>query len=269
MINTLKMYEELSETMDSKSAKKIVEIMGRMYEELQNTVTKTGFKELKDEFTELKNIVKELSVTIGELAQAQKKTEVRIEELAQAQKKTEVRIEELAQAQKKTEIILQEVVKRQEKTEIILKEVVKQQDFTNKHLSGLGFILENEAYVFLPALIKRDFGITLKEDLCRKYLQDKKGSYLEVNITAKGTKDTKDIIIIGESKNQLSENLVDEFIRKKLKRFEGVFKEKIVPLIVTHMTSSPDVKEYALNKGIKVYYSYEFNKQKYQQLQHN
>ena len=255
VINTLKMYEELSETMDSKSAKKIVEIMGRMYEELQNTVTKTGFKELKDEFTELKNIVKELSVTIGELAQAQKKTEVRIEELAQAQKKTE--------------IILQEVVKRQEKTEIILKEVVKQQDFTNKHLSGLGFILENEAYVFLPALIKRDFGITLKEDLCRKYLQDKKGSYLEVNITAKGTKDTKDIIIIGESKNQLSENLVDEFIRKKLKRFEGVFKEKIVPLIVTHMTSSPDVKEYALNKGIKVYYSYEFNKQKYQQLQHN
>ncbi len=241
VINTLKMYEELSETMDSKSAKKIVEIMGRMYEELQNTVTKTGFKELKDEFTELKNIVKELSVTVGELAQAQKKTE----------------------------IILQEVVKRQEKTEIILKEVVKQQDFTNKHLSGLGFILENEAYVFLPALIKRDFGITLKEDLCRKYLQDKKGSYLEVNITAKGTKDTKDIIIIGESKNQLSENLVDEFIRKKLKRFEGVFKEKIVPLIVTHMTSSPDVKEYALNKGIKVYYSYEFNKQKYQQLQHN
>jgi len=262
MINTLKMYEELSETMDSKSAKKIVEIMGKMYEDLQNTVTKVEFKELKDEFGELKNVVKELSGTVRELAVAQQRTEKRVEELAVAQQRTEKRVEELAVAQK-------ELVVAQKKTELNVQELVKQQDFTNKHLSGLGFILENEAYVFLPALIKRDFGITLKEDLCRKYLQDKKGSYLEVNITAKGTKDTKDIIIIGESKNQLSENLVDEFIRKKLKRFEGVFKEKIVPLIVTHMTSSPDVKEYALNKGIKVYYSYEFNKQKYQQLQHN
>ncbi len=250
------MYEELSETMDSKSAKKIVEIMGKMYEDLQNTVTKVEFKELKDEFGELKNVVKELSGTVRELAVAQQRTEKRVEELAVAQQRTEKRVEELAVAQK-------ELVVAQKKTELNVQELVKQQDFTNKHLSGLGFILENEAYVFLPELIRRDLGITLKENLCRKYLRDKKGSSIEVNITGRGTRDNEDIIIIGESKNYLSEKLIDEFIRKKLKRFEGVFKETITPVIITHMISGPDVEEYALHKGIKIYYSYEFNEQKY------
>jgi len=79
MINTLKIYNELSKTMDSAAAKKIAEIVGMVYEELQNAITKVEFNELKD--------------VVKDLAEAQKRTEARVEELAEAQKRTEARAE--------------------------------------------------------------------------------------------------------------------------------------------------------------------------------
>jgi hypothetical protein len=67
-------------------------------------------------------------------------------------------------------------------------------------------------------------------------------------------------MIIGESKAQLSKNKIEEFLRKKLNRLEGVFQGELFPIIVTHMISQPDVEEFALTQGIKrVYYSYEFS----------
>ncbi|MEW6620127.1 MAG: hypothetical protein AB1422_12470 [bacterium] len=50
---------------------------------------------------------------------------------------------------------------------------------------------------------------------------------------------------------------VDEFIKKKLKRLKGVGKE-IFPILVTHMISEPDAEEYVKEKGITLYYSYDF-----------
>ena len=82
MINTLKIYHELSETMGEQSAKKLAEVIGAMYEDLLNTVTKKDFDGLKD-------IVKDL-------VDVQKRTEVKVEELAEAQKRTEVKVGELA-----------------------------------------------------------------------------------------------------------------------------------------------------------------------------
>jgi len=64
------------------------------------------------------------------------------------------------------------------------------------------------------------------------------------------------VIIVGEGKCQLSKNLVDEFIRKKIKRLEGVY-EEIFPLIVTYMISEPDVETYLKEKGIALYYSFD------------
>lgn len=45
MFNTLQVYEELSQTMDQKSARKLVNVMSSMYEELRNSVTKEEFSE--------------------------------------------------------------------------------------------------------------------------------------------------------------------------------------------------------------------------------
>ena len=90
MMNTLAIYQELSGTLGNDAAMKIAAVMGKIYEELKNSVT-------KDEFKDLRNIV-------TELAEAQKRTEIKVEELADAQKRTEINIEKLAEVQKRFEI---------------------------------------------------------------------------------------------------------------------------------------------------------------------
>jgi predicted nuclease with TOPRIM domain len=60
MINTLKIYNDLKQTMDPSAAEKIVEVIGSVYEELKNSVTKT-------EFNELKEVVRELAVNVSRL----------------------------------------------------------------------------------------------------------------------------------------------------------------------------------------------------------
>ena len=196
----------------------------------------------KKEFNELKEIVREL-------AEAQKRTEQRVEELAQAQKRTEQRVEELAQAQKQTEKELQKLIKEHTKT--------------REQVGGLsitvGYILENEAMKALPTLLLKEFGLKVEDRLVRKFVKDKKGRPIEINIIGKAIRDGKEVVIIGEAKTQLSKNKVLEFLRKKIRPLEGVFKEEFFPILVTHMITQPDVEEYAYKNGIKrVYYSYEF-----------
>jgi len=203
----------------------------------------------KKEFNELKEIVREL-------AEAQKRTEQRVKELAAAQKQTEVRltrlekvVEELAQAQKRTEKELQKLIKEHTKT--------------REQVGGLsitvGYILENEAMKVLPTLLLKEFGLKVEDRLVRKFIKDKKGRSIEINIIGKAVRDGKEVVIIGEAKTQLSKNKVLEFLRKKIRPLEGVFKEEFFPILVTHMITQPDVEEYAYKNGIKrVYYSYEF-----------
>lgn len=67
MFNTLQIYDELSQTMDQKSARKLVNVMSSMYDELRNSVTKEEFSELKG--------------TVRELAEAQTRPEQRLTRL--------------------------------------------------------------------------------------------------------------------------------------------------------------------------------------------
>ncbi|HOP95087.1 MAG: hypothetical protein WBH76_00220 [Dictyoglomaceae bacterium] len=118
------------------------------------------------------------------------------------------------------------------------------------------FDLENQAYKSLPRLLERDFGIPVKERLIRRFIKNKKGESLEINIIGKGEKDGKEINIIGEAKTNLSLRHIEDFL-DRLKDIREVIDGEILPIMVTHMTE-PEVEEYALKKGIKVYYSYEF-----------
>ncbi len=127
MLNTALIYEELQETMGDAAARKIAVTMGRIYEELRNTVTKDEFRELRGIVTELAQAQKRTEIKIEELAEAQKRTEVKIEELAEAQKRTEVKIEELAEAQKRTEVKVEELAEAQKRTEIKVEELSETQ----------------------------------------------------------------------------------------------------------------------------------------------
>ncbi len=114
------------------------EIFLSFLEEIQNTVTKV-------EFNELKQVIQDLVVKVEELTSVQK-------ELVEAQK-------ELACAQKNTEIAIQKLTK-------------EQMDM-KQHMAGLGFYLENQAYKYLPELLKKDLNIEMKEKLIRKHIKGK------------------------------------------------------------------------------------------------
>lgn len=70
MINTLRIYEELSQVMDPKSAQKLASVLGLIYEDLQDTVKRSDFEALR-------GVVSDLAVSQRELAEAQRRTEAR------------------------------------------------------------------------------------------------------------------------------------------------------------------------------------------------
>ena len=186
----------------------------------------------KEEFRELRDIVKEL-------AQAQKKTEERMASL-------EMRMEELAQAQKKTEEELKKLIGEHRKT--------------REQLGGLshtvGYVLEDRAYRGLPPLLKRDFGVEITEPLHRDFIEVGIGRYEEVNLIGKGRKDGKEVIIVGDCKTQMKKKDIDSFLRV-LQRIENILKGEKIVVGVTYQATIP-VRKYAEEKGIKLYFSYEF-----------
>ncbi|MCK6622162.1 MAG: chordopoxvirus fusion protein [Calditrichia bacterium] len=296
MLDTLKIYNELKEKLEPEAALKIAEMMGYIYGELANTVTKADFSELREIVRDLGEAQKRteqrldsltvkveelaeaqkrteqrldsLTVKVEELAEAQKRTEqrldsltVKVEELAEAQKRTEQRVEELAAAQKRTETRVEELAEAQKRTEKSLAALADEHKETRRQLGGLsatvGYTLENEAYKALPALLEQDFQIKIRGRLDRDYIPDNTGNEIEVNILGRAEQNGKEILIVGESKSQLSRNDVDTFIRKKLKRLQGVHPH-LFPILVTHMVSDSKVKKYAEGKGIALYKSSQF-----------
>ena len=240
MFNTLQIYDELSQTMDQKSARKLVNVMSSMYDELRNSVTKEEFSGLKE--------------TVQELVEAQKRTEIRVEELAEAQKRTEIRVEELAEAQKRTEQSLFQLAKRMELFS-------KRLDQTNQQVGGLnmsvGYMLENEAFRCLPELLRRDWQIEVTEPLRRDWLPTTREEMIEVNIVGRGRRNGESILLIGESKLQLSRKYVDKFLKQRLRKIEtsGL---SAFPILIAHMESEPGVVAYAKELGVAVYLSYQF-----------
>ena len=232
MINTLKIFDELKEAMDASAAKKITEVIGKVYDELQNTVTKA-------EFNDLRNIVKEL-------AEAQKRTEQRVEELVEAQKRTEQKVEELVEAQKRTE---QEV----RKLTISLKD-------TRTMVGGLsdtvGYGLEDRAMKSLPTVLKCKYGINVLSPLVRKYVSCN-GTQDEINIYGTGKKDEIEICILGEAKARLSKKHVDSFLKlvQRLKNSKVIIENNF--LLMVSYTVTPEVEEYAKIKNIVIIWSYE------------
>lgn len=219
MINTIKIYNELSQTMDASAAKKIAEVIGLVYEELQNAVTKV-------EFNELKEVVKDL-------AEAQKRTETKVEELAEAQKRTEEEIKTLV---------------------VTVKNIQKELGGIS---NTIGYELEDKSYSIFPQVLKEDFNIHIKGDIERKFIMYPSGKDDEINIYGEGTLAGEEVYIIGESKAQIGKNDVKDFI-KLVKRVTDHLKKKIIPIILCY-SIHPRVEKFIMEvyPEIKVYRSYE------------
>ncbi len=92
-----------------------------------------------------------------------------VEKLIFSQNQTEKRIEELIQAQKRTEEELKALAKAQRKTEEEIRELTLVVKNTQRQLNGI----------------------------TKKFIKNKKGEPMEVNILGKGEKDGREIFIKG------------------------------------------------------------------------
>ena len=77
-----------------------------------------------------------------------------------------------------------------------------------------------------------------------------------MNIIGRGRVDGRDVVIVGEGKAQLKKGDVDRFV-KVVDRLRGYFEEEVIPVMVTYQ-ASPQVRRYVEEKGIRLYFSYEF-----------
>lgn len=261
-INDIK--HKLSGTFPTPQAEVLSSVLGELFSGIATSV----------DMHDLKDVVKDLAV-------AQTRTEERLELLAQAQTRTEERLEEVAanlvtfqtRAEERfshLESAMENLAKAQTRTEETLhvlagsiEQLSEAHDETRRQLGGLtatvGYTLEDAAYGALPGLLASDFGLTVRESLKRRHLIDNRGREIEMNIFGQGVKDGREITILGESKSQTSQNDIGRFVRR-LERLKGQFDE-VFPVFVTYMTSSGDVESYAREKGIALYYSYQFRAQ--------
>ncbi|MCZ7637800.1 MAG: DUF3782 domain-containing protein [Verrucomicrobia bacterium] len=144
MLDTLQIYQELSETLGQPAAQKIASLLGVMYRDLQQTVTKDDFRELKQTVSDLASAQQRTEVRldalterVDALAAAQQRTEQRVEELAAAQQRTEQRVEELAAAQQRTEQRVEELAAAQQRTEQRVEELAAAQQRTEQRVEEL------------------------------------------------------------------------------------------------------------------------------------
>jgi len=170
--------EESVTKIDFNDLKAIVKEMALAQNEtkLQLTELATASKETRTQMAGLAEALKETGIQMVGLAEAQKETTIQLTGLAEAQKETTIQLTALAAAQSKTEKALQELAESH-------KELKDEHTKTRTELGGLsetvGFTLENEAYKFLPALLKKEFGFKLKDNLFRKFVADHKGEPID------------------------------------------------------------------------------------------
>jgi len=122
---------------------------------------------------------------------------------------------------------------------------------------SIGFSLENQAFKYLPSVLKRDKNIEVKGRLLRKYYVYFDGTEEQIDVYGEGiNKDGNKIYIIGEGKSQLGKKDIIKFL-KKIERLKKEIKEEIFPLMLTHIVT-PEVERFLEEKNISCYFSYEF-----------
>jgi len=286
MLNTEALTSELRNVFEEKQALAIVKVVTKAVAESQQELVKAkDFNELKEiikqigekinelagaqqgtekRVGELANAQQETEKRVGKLAEIAQRTEERMEELARAQQRTEERMEELARAQQRTEERMEELARAQHSTEERMEELAQAiksltevEKDTREQLGGLsksmGYALENEAFRFLPVYFQ-NLGLEITEKFIRTEIDGE-----EINLFARGRKNGKEVIIVGESDLRLTKAWKKiEQIERKVAVVQKNFPDaEIVKVLVTHY-AKPAVAEKIKEKGIILLPSYEW-----------
>jgi len=270
------MLREMKRRLESAFTDDQVAILAEVLDEQRTGLaTSVDMQDLKDAVKRLaiaqartEERLERVEVAIEKLTAAQARTEERMDRMEDRMDRVEAAIEKLTAAQARTEermerveAAIEKLTAAQARTEQTLNDLIGAHRETRRQLGGLsmtvGYTLENVAYRALPALLKADYGIEVQGQLIRTYLTDNRGRSLEVNIYGKGRENGREVVILGESKIQLSANHIERFINRRLKPLRPQF-ENVLPVLITHMISSEPVAAYAKEHGIALYYSYQF-----------
>ncbi len=238
----------------------LISLLEEVERQREETVTKREFLEFAKRTEENFQRVWE---AIEELTKAQRKTEQRISELAEAQKEMQKEVsrldralQELAEAQKKTEQRLNELAEAQKKTEEEIRKLSTSLRRTRQEVGGLAksvaYALENEAFVKLPEFLKKNFGIQIRERFIRTEIKGE-----EINLFAKGKRNGRDVVIIGESVLKLDDVAKLRTIQDKVEAVIDEVEAEVVPIIVTHFAKKK-VLEKADRRGIIVVQSFQW-----------
>lgn len=224
---SVKVYKELD-----KLPSDIKEVLLAILDEMDNSVKREDFRELK--------------LVVAELAEAQKRTEeliealtLRVDKLTEAQRRTEehlealtVRLDQLAEAQKKTEEALNKVIKRVGNVEV--------------QLGGLsmtvGYSIEDKLYPYIDKFIRKVFDVEPIETIFRYHIEYGNNKFDEINIYTKCKKKGKDCLTIGECKAQIGKKDIDRFI-KMCERVHTHTKKEVFKYMVGY-TFTPEVEKY-------------------------
>ena len=232
-----KRLNELTERVNNLTERvnELTERLNALTERVNNLTERVN--DLTERLNELAERVNELTKRVGELAEAQKRTDQKVEELAEAQKRTEQRVYELVG---------------------VLQKLTEEHRKTREKLEGLsdsfGYLLEDRAMKSLPKILKENYKIEVVEKLKRDYFVVD-GEYVEVNIFGRAKKEDKEYILLGESKSRVSKKAIDAFLRK-CDKISKRFSKEPIKVFVSYIFT-PEIKEYAEEKGIILVPSYE------------
>jgi predicted CopG family antitoxin len=155
--------------------------------------------------------------------------------------------------------VVKELAEAQKRTEISLNRLIGRVDLVEDRLEGIsnsvGYSLEDKSYKSLPDLLKKE-DIVVEGNMIRRYYRIGNKDQ-QINIFAKGRRNGKEILILGEVKVRPSKTEIDRF----LKIAEQVRKEEGNPetyLLFVANDYHPNTEQYLKEKGIRYFWSYEF-----------
>jgi hypothetical protein len=218
MLDTLRVYEDLAQDLEPTAARKIAALVGKVYDDLSQAVTKADLHEVRE--------------VLAELAQAEQRTEARLEQLAQAQQRTEVEIRALARGLKETRQMVAGLS------------------------DAVGYGLEDRAIERLPALLLSEHGIRVERRLVRRFVEYPDGRTDEVNLFGRGRRNGTELTVVGEAKARPGKADVDRFLKLVGRLEQHGFIEGRPFLVLVGYSIHPGVERYARSRDLAVVPSY-------------
>ena len=184
------------------------------------------------------------------LARALRRLTIQVRKLTRAQKRTDERLDKLTQTVNR----LTETVEKLSRDVSSLSKTVKNLSIAVGRLSDIiGFGLEDIARIMVPGWLERHLNIYVDE-LSPMFFQVGNKEF-QVDFYGEGTKNGKEVIIIGECRSRIYDNDVRRFART-ISEISSLFEGKEIVAIIFGYLVHPRAQEEAKKHNIVVLATY-------------